>query len=130
MKELFIKGVADGLKGSCAFLVKGKDIMKKDFNEVIPTKGRDIPILLHRGQYQTELYALTWGISTIPAEEPVTVYTNSKVIESWINNRDVPEHYKPLFDIYLKFSEGRKIKAKQINIGQSRIMDKVRDTII
>ena len=126
--NLYIKGMARGTKGCCAFCIKEQgDVTGKTFDGIMPTKGGGVPLIDGKAMYQTELYALVWGMAVIPKDQEIKVWTNSTVIKAWITNMQAPEAYKPLFDIFLQLWDGRRIDVEQVNIGQSKIMNKVRD---
>jgi hypothetical protein len=120
--------MARGTKGCCAFCVKEYgEIKGKTFDGFMPTKSGGIPLIDGKAFYQTELYALVWGITTIPKDQKIKVWTNSTVIKAWITNRQTPDDYKNLFDLFVMLTDGRQIDAEQVNMGQSQVMNKVRD---
>ena len=123
--------MARGTKGCCALCVKedGK-VLGKSFDCVMRTRSNEIPLISGKASYQTELYALVWGMSLIPNDETIKVWTNSVVIKCWITSGHVPDDYDSIFHYYEQFSIGRNIKAEQVNLGKSRTMCKVRDYAI
>lgn len=128
MVNLYIKGMARGTKGCCAFLIKEQgDVTGKTFDGIMPTKGGGIELIDGKAMYQTELYALVWGMALIPKNEDVKIWTNSTVIKAWITNMQTPDTYKDVFDIFLELCGERKIDVEQVNLGQNRTMNKVRD---
>ena len=118
--EIYIKGCAErnGLAATCAMAVKvNAEYLQKSairFEKYIG-KSNEYPIIKNKAQYQMELYALAWALSSVQdATASFKVYSNNLPVVTWINQWDVPEDYEDIFkacDILLHY---REISAEHI----------------
>ena len=131
MTHVYIKGIALGTKGACALCVKsdGRDAVmrSKSFDGILPTRYGGIGMIDGKGCYQTELYALVWGMTLIPPTGVVKVHTSSIVILDWVKERYATADYRSLFDTYLRLSENRDVRPEALVPGSNRTMNKVVD---
>lgn len=115
--EIYIKGCHEGDKASLGFIVTRGDAYihgkVAKFENEIPTKGEPIPLLPHKGQYQMEIYAITWALSTIADSDAVImVYTNNRAVSTWINKWGVSDEYENIFSVCRSLRFGRDITSE------------------
>lgn len=130
--EIYIKGCADRESGaSCAFVVKDEkgECQKRGIRfEDFIGKGEKHPVLPNKGQFQMELYALSWAMSLVNDDDAVfKVYSNNMAVVGWVNKWDVPDDYIDLMNYCDNILHGRDISAEHIskksNVVENRLVN-------